>query len=562
MTITLRDYQVAAVDSIFDYFGRAKGNPLVVCPTGAGKSLILSSFIQRALAEHPTTRILVATHRKELIVQDAEAIRRLGTDCGIWSAGLGMRQLRPVTVAGVQSIAKKRLGHFDLMIVDEAHLVPQADAGMYRDVIASLKSDNDALKIIGLTATPYRLNGGLLTRGDDKIFSSICYDIKVQKLVDDGYLSPLVSPQVELGVIDTSQAKVRGGDFITAELSGLADNDPLIDEALNEFERLASDRKSALFFCITVEHASSVVRILRMRGVSCELVTGDTEDVDRKARIARYKAGEVRALVSVDVLTTGFDAPRTDCIVMLRPTMSCGLYVQIAGRGMRLFPGKKDCLVLDFGGNIERHGPITDVRPKSTGQALAKGTKECPECMAEVASWKKECGECGYVFPGIPKEIDHDKQASRAAIMAPPKPPEPARVASTMYGRHEKADKPPSMRVTYMGGFRPIASEWVCFEHDGFAQRKACQWWHEHGGQKPYPGTVDEALERTGELREVDGVMVEEDGKFTRVTKCILKPMREPGADDDLVVEMTQEVGDGWGDYQPPPTDELEDAPF
>jgi DNA repair protein RadD len=240
--------------------------------------------------------------------------------------------------------------------------------------------------------------------------------------------------------------------------------------------------------------------------------------------------------------------------------MSCGLYVQIVGRGMRLSPGKKDCLVLDFGGNVERHGPITAVRPKSAGSDKpVKNIKECPQCKGEVASYKRECSECGYEFPVVPREVTHEKVASRESIMGDGKPEPPKRVHFTRYGRHEKADKPPSMRVEYHGTMKSIASEWVCFEHGGYATQKAHRWWHERGGLMPVPLTVDEALDRTSELRKVVSVTLAQDGQYTRVVKAELAPMREPGC-DDLIDDMTLPVTEGWGDG--PPAWAEDDLPF
>ncbi len=518
--VELRDYQKDAIASIYGYFDRSEGNPLVVLPTGSGKSLVLGGFVKDALEQFPGTRVLVMTHRKELIEQDAAALRSLGVDCGIYSAGLSSKQLRPITVGGVQSLVNVKLPRFDLAIIDEAHLVPQADAGMYRDVIKRLKDENPDLKIVGLTATPYRLSGGMLTRGEEKIFTSVCFDQPVQKLVDKGFLSPLVCPTIQ-NQIDTSAVPVRGGEFVQKVLEAAADDDDLVMASLDEWESLAKDRHSSLFFCVSVAHAENVVRHLRMRGVTTELVTGETADGDRKRAIEKYKAREVRALVSVDVLTTGFDAPCTDCIAILRPTQSTGLYVQIVGRGMRLYPGKTDCLVLDFGGNIERHGPITHVRPKSQGNGqVAPGTKACMNCLAEIASWRKECPECGCGFPPDPRDIEHEKKAARQAIMAPTVSPYIA-VTEVRYSEWAgKPGKPPTLMVDYRSASKSIVREWVCFEHAGFAGEKARRWWKDHGGvwgPGDYPKTIAEAVSRSSELKHVTEVQAKKDGEFARV---------------------------------------------
>lgn len=528
----LRAYQREAVGSIFAYFARADGNPLVVAPTGSGKSVLLAAFVKEAIEKFPTTRILIVTHRKELIEQDANAILKYWQQAplGIYSAGLNRKQIRQVTVAGVQSIHGKDLGHFDLCLVDECHLVPHGDDGMYREVLSSLTSVNPKLKVVGFTATPYRLNGGLLTRGKTKIFSSVCYDISVEHLVSSSYLSPLVSPQVQTQ-IDTSEVKERGGEFVSSQLAAVADQDRLTQAALDEFDVLASDRKSCLFFCVTKAHAENVVRALRMRGHSAECITDDTSSGDRRAIIDRFKRREIRCLASVDVLTTGFDAPCVDCLAVLRPTASTGLYVQICGRGMRLYPGKQDCLVLDFGQNIDRHGPITNIRHNTQARADTSTLKECPRCIAEIAVWKTECPECGHVFEKVLREINHDTRASRSSIMGPINEQPWIEIAEVVYLVHEKKDKPPSMCVEYRRGFRAIAREWVCFEHGGYATEKAKKWWKQRGGvcdsfDTTYPKTTNEAIDRAPfELTKIEAIRVAKDGEYERVNEVRYRPI-------------------------------------
>lgn len=572
MTITLRDYQRACVDALFAYFGRSSGNPLAVCPTGSGKSLIIAAFCREAIEAFPSTRILIATHRAELIEQDARAIQRFwaSADVGIYSAGLGMRQVRPITVAGVQSIVNaKGLPPFDLLLVDEAHLIPHSGEGQYRTLIKKLSEANDALKVVGFTATPYRLNGGRLTRGDGKIFSSIAYDIPVQRLVDEGHLSPLVSPTTH-GSYSTAGVGVSGGEYKPGELAAKVESqDDITRAALTEAAQLAHDRKSWLVFCVSIEHARQAAAHLFALGVSAAVVTGDDDMGARKTKIEAYKRGDVRALVSCDVLTIGFDAPATDALVILRPTQSTGLYVQICGRGMRLAPGKSDCLVLDYGDNIERHGPITAVRPKESKDTDALRFKVCPQCDGEVQKHKSECPECGYIWPRIERQIDHAKKAATRAVMGPPPEPEWINVSDVDYAVHIKAadpPPPPTMRVRYYTGnlARKDYSEWVCPEHGGFATEKFWRWWAKRGGTMPAPTTTQEAVDRAraGELRPVEAIVAEQDGKFWRIKDARLgerKPApivvagREPGSDDDIDYDGPSSlVAEIWGEEEIP----------
>lgn len=527
--IELRPYQQECVDALFRYFERASGHPLVEMPTASGKSLTMAAFVKDAITAFPETRVLLATHRKELIEQDAAAIRKLWPDApvGIYSAGLHSRQVRQITVAGVQTVHRKssELGHVSLLLVDEAHLLPHAGEGMYRRLLNDLTEINPALKVVGFTATPFRLSGGLLTRGAGHLFTSIAYRIPVQRLVDEGWLSPLVSPSTST-TYSTEGIGTVNGDFAVGELQSSVDKQEAVTRAaLLESLELAKGRRAGIVFCVSVQHALLATAILRDRGETVAMITGDTDDLTRSSMLSRFKRGEVRWLVGIDVLTTGFDAPITDVIVMLRPTQSAGLYVQCLGRGMRLYDGKADCLVLDYGENIERHGPITDVRHKSMAAGVSKMVKECPTCMAEVKISKRECPECGYLFPLVPRDIDHDKQASRKAVMGPA--PEPVWVdvedvrASEWVKRPKEGEepKPPTVCIEYMHGGRAVVKEWLCPEHGGYAAQKFGRWWFDAGGDLPAPHTVVLTLERieAGELKRIEAVQVGKDGQYDRV---------------------------------------------
>lgn len=546
--ITLRPYQRTAVDALFRYFERATGNPLLVMPTGSGKSPTLAVFLKEAIEAFPETRVLVLTHRKELIEQDAAAIRKAWPDApvGIYSAGLSYRQIRQITVAGVQSVHKKaeQIGHVDLCVVDECHLVAHDGDGMYRRLLSDLRAKNDALKVIGLTATPYRLSGGLLTRGASKIFTSVAHDVEVGPLVEQGYLAPLSSPATS-AAYDTSAVSTVGGDFAIGELVGAVDRQTEITHAaMTEALALTADRCARLVFCVSIEHAECVARWLRDANQACEVITGDTDPLMRSSVIGRFRRGDLPWLVGVDVLTTGFDAPCCDAIVLLRPTQSTSLYVQIVGRGMRIADGKSDCIVLDYGGNVARHGPITAIR-HVTKQASASSTlKECPTCLAEVKISKRECPECGYIFPEQPREVTHDKKAARDAIMGPA--PEPVWIEVDEVRAYEwtkktnegEEPKPPTVCVEYRRLGREVAREWLCPEHGGYATQKFCRWWFERGGDLPAPHTVATTIERieAGELREVDAVLLVQDGKWKRVARARSKAEEKPSevVEDDL----------------------------
>ena len=519
----LRDYQRHAINALYAFFDRDDGgNPLLVMPTGSGKSHVVAGFLHEVLQTWPDQRVLVATHVRELIEQNHAKLLQHWPDApaGIFSAGLGRYDvLSPITFVGIQSVHRKAaaFGRVDLVLVDEAHLVPKDGQGMYRTFLDALRTRNQALRVIGLTATPFRLQGGMLHRGDGRIFTDIAYDVDLLRLVDQGYLAPLTAKRTR-AQMDVSGVHVRAGEFVTKELEAAALRRPdAVREACREIVDRGQDRRSWLVFCCGVAHAEAVMAELNLF-VSAGLVTGATPKEERDDLIARFRAGSLRALVNVNVLTTGFDAPQTDLLAVLRPTASPVLYVQMMGRGMRPAPGKKDCLVLDFGGNVMRHGPINHVRPVNTGKAEGPPpAKSCPQCDSLVATGTRECPDCGYAWPE--RRVTHDRGAGEIDPLAR-EPFERFEVRGVGYALHEKPGKPNSIRVAYVCGLTTF-SEWVCLEHDGWPGRRARSWWRERGGGTEPPHTAAAALEQINaglvRLREPAAVRVRLGGKFPEV---------------------------------------------
>jgi len=399
----LRPYQRRAIDDLYNWFqNNPGGHPCLVLPTGAGKSHIVAALCKEAVQEWPDTRILMLSHVKEILEQNAEKLRQHWPNApmGIYSAGLGRRQLgEPITFAGIQSIRSKasQIGHIDLCIIDECHLVSHKDQGGYRDLLAKLRVFNPSMRIIGLTATPYRLGHGLIT-DEPAIFSDLIEPVSIEELVYHGFLSKLTSKATDSG-FDLSGVHKRGGEYIESELAAAVNTTDQNDRVVAEVIGLAGDRKAWLFFCTGVDHARAIAGLLNQRGIAADCVTGDTPKAERERIIADFKAGKLRALTNANVLTTGFDYPDIDLIAMLRPTMSPGLYVQMAGRGMRLKSHTDHCLVLDFAGVVRQHGPIIAVQPpsKSGGNGEAP-TKACPECHEVLVLNAAQCTNCGHEF--------------------------------------------------------------------------------------------------------------------------------------------------------------------
>jgi len=276
----LRDYQQRTIDQLYAWFEEGgNGNPCLVLPTGSGKSHIVAALCKDALQQWPETRVLMLTHVKELIEQNAEKMRQHwpGAPMGIYSASIGRKDLgEPITFAGIQSVRTKakQLGHTDLVIIDECHLVNHKDEGGYRMLLEQLKAINPELRVVGLTATPYRLGHGLIT---DKpaLFDALINPISIEELIYKGYLSTLRS-KVTKAKLDVTGVHKRGGEFIESELQAAVDTDDKNQAVVQEVMALAGDRKAWLFFCAGVKHAEHIAEALRQLGVTAACVSGDT----------------------------------------------------------------------------------------------------------------------------------------------------------------------------------------------------------------------------------------------------------------------------------------------
>ena len=554
MTYAPRWYQSEAIQAPFSYWDRDNlpplASPCIEVPTGGGKSAIIGWTTQRLVQEYGA-RVIVATHRGELIEQDAADMREVWpvAPIGIYSAGLGLKQAhRDVVICGVQSASRKQaiqaLGHRDVMIIDEAHLVNSEEGTQYARLIAGLRDINPDMRLIGYTATPFRMGQGYLTSGDSALFNSICYRVSVRKLIDEGFLSPLVtgSPSVK---IDLSEISIKAGEYEKRDLELACNVDDVTEHVAQDVvDALKAGRRKGLLYGVSVAHAAMMRNALQMHGVATEMIDGSMDRAQRRVIYQAFRAGELQCLTSCDVLTTGFNVPDVDVVALVRPTQSTGLYVQILGRGMRTAPGKADCLVLDYGANIARHGPVDNVRVRGTPQGKGDGdapVKVCPDCYACLPISSRECEHCGHEFPAP------ERKANRAASNLPaltnkntPKPRSTHAVGEVMVWRHQKkgGEGLPTVRIDYIGPSEgsdigdKVASEWLCVEHEpgSFPHRKWADWWRDNVGTY-LPETVDEAVTRlrSGEFPRVIKIDLEPDGEWSRVVKLYQERPREPG---------------------------------
>lgn len=519
--ITLRPYQAESVAAVYDHLRARDDNPCVVIPTGGGKTPVMATLCRDAVGQWQG-RVMILAHVKELLEQTRDNIQKAdpvtGMKTGVYSAGLGSRDTEhPIIVAGIQSVYKRacEFDPFDLLIIDEAHLIPPDGEGMYQSFLSDARKVNPNVRIIGLTATPFRMKDGWIC-APENILNHVCYEIGVKELIVSGYLCPLISKSGEARA-DASSLHVRAGEFVAEEVESLMNTDALVLDACAEIIHLAKDRRSVLLFASGVGHGENIVKTLEAFGHKAEAVFGDTPSIDRARILGDFKEGRLKYLVNMNVLTTGFDAPNVDCVVLLRPTLSPGLFYQMCGRGFRMNPGKGDCLVLDYGGNVLRHGPVDDlqIKRKNGKNGQKAPAKECPECRALVACGFGVCPQCGYAFPP-PERNRHDGSASEEGILSGQVTVEAKKVQQTRYSVHVKRDAEPgapkTMRVEYSCGLNDYHSEWICFEHSGYARRKAESWWRlrRRIPDAYVPSTAEEAVElaEAGELCRTRSVIV------------------------------------------------------
>ncbi len=551
--LELRPYQQEAVSAIYRHLRERDDNPVCVIPTAGGKTLIMATVCRDAV-ERWGGRVLILAHVKELLEQAREKLHLVAPEMwmktGIYSAGLKSRDTnQPVIIAGIQSVFRRacELDAVDLVIIDEVHLLPPDGEGMYRTFLADARKVNPNLRVIGLTATPFRMKSGMIC-APENVLNHVCYEIGVKDLIIQGYLCPLIS-KASRHTLDTSSLHVRAGEFVAGEAEELMDTDELVESACREIVDQAQKRRAVLVFTTGIRHAEHVADVLRRTaGAPVATVFGETASEDRDRVLADFKAGRIKYLVNVNVLTTGFDAPNIDCVAMLRPTMSPGLYYQMVGRGFRLCDGKESCLVLDFGGNVLRHGPVDAIRiqavnPRACGEAPAK---QCPECQSLIATGYAVCPDCGYEFPP-PKRQQHEAKASTEGILSGEVTTEVHAVREVFYSVHTKKgapeDAPKTLRVEYQVGFHQYFSEWICFEHDGWARHKAESWWRRRS-QVPVPLTSAEAaaLADDGALCGTTAITVRTvvGEQFPRIIGYELgdrPPWREPGIAGDCEPE-------------------------
>lgn len=555
-----RDYQISASTALWNSLHNTPDkDPLVVMPTGSGKSHTMGVVAGGLLQTYPHVRIMNVVHVKELVKNNYEALLEVlpTAPAGIYSSGLGRKEVRQITFAGIGSVVgkEKPFGRIDFLFVDEAHRISDKDASSYQKLIRALRATNPHMIVIGFTATDWRMGSGKLT--DSGIFDHVCYDLGSGEaflwMLEQGYLIR-PTPKATQSRVDADDISIRKGEFDATEAA--AAFDLIIEPAIDEIIAKGQDRDAWLIFAQSIEHTEIIAEMISDKGYPAAAIHSKMPEKQRDRILEDFLAGVYRCLVNKDILTTGFDDPRIDLIAALRLTNSPGLWVQMVGRGTRpLWEGhighnggpplydintregrlasiaasrKQDCLVLDFAGNTARLGPINypHIPRKRKGAGGEAPVRECPCCAelvhisVKVCPGKKPDGSlCLYEFPE--KEKLRSWAAEQDIVIDKLRPPAKEfsifGVTQMIASRHEaRSGKGPSVKVDYFAGIRRFTA-WVNPER---MRGMALQWWRMHQDPKnpvDMPDTVDEFLIHFNKLRKPMNIKVWMNTKYPEI---------------------------------------------
>lgn len=501
----LYDYQQYAIDAIFQYYNEGgTGKPLVVAPGASGKTVMIAETCRIITTTWKNEKVLVLSDDQEILTQDYDAITKQNPDLtiGLYSASLNSRTIGDITVAAIQTVFNKPelFKDFTFIIVDEAHKIPLNKKSRYLKFLLAMNKPT-----VGFTATPFRLGTGYIHIGEGAFFSEIVYTITYNELLKAGRVCKLVNKQPGI-TLDASQIKKQAGDYIIKELSLAFDRSSITDEIVADLLVYKQLRKKWLVFAIDIDHCEHIAEKLNEAGIKTAVVHSKT-GVNRSVIISKFKDDHYQAVVSVAMMTTGVNIPEVDLIVLLRSTASPSLHGQIIVRGARVFPGKEDCLILDYAGNLMRNGPIDRpvivVAGKGNGEPVMKVCENCDE-IVHIAV--RVCPSCGSQF-----HFQHSLTlaASQAQIMQAVHWHD---VNSVTYDVYTAANGKAMFAIFYQCGIRAFR-QLVPIEHGGRATYNAHHWWKRRSDVEP-PMTAIECIEQSGTLKVPVEILVDESGKY------------------------------------------------
>lgn len=552
--LELRPYQKTALNVLWSAL-QVESNVLLEAACSAGKTLLFSKIAQRLLEENPSFRILILMDREVLVTQTRDAIieivPELQMDIGIVCASVSNHKIthKRITIASRQSLINQ-LNEFEavqLIIIDEAHLMAVPKQGkdevdQYGQIIKTLQEYNPKVRMLAVTATPYRLSDGYIygnknVQGARPYFPEVHHRITVGELEKEGYLAPLKGKTICTEALEgrLSNVALVAGEYNIGTISDIMSEGIHVKSAVEAWKEHASDRKKTIAFCVTIVHAEKMAEAFNNAGISAVAIHSGLDDLTNYARMESLKNGGHKVFCSVAKLTTGMDVPDIDTIIMARPTKSAALYKQILGRGQRIAEGKTDCLVLDMVGNNGEFGTDLDnlkirYRQGVDGEGKAVN-KECPGCEADLHPAVRICPECDYEFPRT-DDFEADNPEMTDATYGS-QPPEWMDVEHMFVNIHKsKGSGKELLRIRLEGSslMKQPPNLWLCFPEDGytgFAVEKGKSQWYTLTDDRIPPKSASDALERLSEIRQPDSILVDDSSKFPEIKEIKYNPKEE-----------------------------------
>lgn len=543
MEFALRPYQISALKAVHNDL-KTDQFVLLQMVTGAGKTVIGCRLINGYyFSTH--FRFLILAHKQELVQQFEKTFNAMTDisflDVGVNCEGLKRRELgKRVTISTIQSFVGDSSAYAgcDLLIIDEVHRAKFGNDSQYDKVLKYLLSLNPEMRVVGFTATPFRLDHGYIyghkcAEPTENIFEKVNHKVTYKDLSSQGYLMPLAGKVAKNDHLTADLAAVGRsyGDYNLEHVGTVMANHRHLKTAVQAITEHCEEYNHICVACCTIDHAEQLKNLL---GDDCTTIHSKLTQIERAINMARWKSGEVRIMTSIEILIEGFDWPPLDCLVGACPTLSARKYLQFLGRVLRCSPGKEKAFFLDLTDNTSYFGlDLDNVKveiPKKVAGELSKYEKECPNCGETIHPARIECPECGYVWPqaeiteaeSLPelKDVEFGKKEKTTY-----------EVFEMEFELHKKPNKIPSMKVTYyvdIFGYERF-SEWICFEHTGYPREKAADWWlkmtNEPGREilNMTPRTVEEALSRQKEVIKPVQIVIEPDGKYTKIIDRIIE---------------------------------------
>ena len=555
---SLRPYQVEALNALHSAL-QTNDILLLQAATGAGKTVLIVRMINKYFTKFKDRSFLILMHKRELVEQFTMAFANFADDVpakdiGIACSGVSGPAIldRRITIASVQTLINRldRYPGADLVVVDETHRISHENDSQYGQLLTKLREYRPQHKVIGVTATAYRLGHGMIygdqcRPGRANFFPELTHRITYQELRDAGHLMPLVARIAADENITADLANVQvSGDYNLGQLGDTMSKTVHVQSAVDGLEEYGSEHKSVCVFACTIAHCEALAEAFRNNGHDAVTIHSQLSPLERESNMISWRSGKVRICVSVNILIEGFDFPELSCLVFCRPTKSPALFVQALGRILRTAPGKAEALLIDLTDNTKSFGldldnPMFNV-PRWAEGAGEQITKICPGentdgtvCGKSVHAALRYCPHCGFAFP-FEEAVEAELTDLKKVEFNKKDPPEPYDVSSVDYEIHEsKKTGKWLIKVTYRCGLNLFFNEWVCLPdfYKGYAVAKAEAWWAERTDED-FPSSVEEFIFLSGCLATPLQVLVVKDGKYNRVEGAVWT--HEPIVDDDL----------------------------